>query len=56
MQKLDDRSLWKRRRFKMYSIYAWGLPLVIVVSGHVVDNLDVLKVSYIWRTSGKCCV
>jgi hypothetical protein len=28
-----------KRRYKLYSAYAWGVPLCIAALGHVVDNL-----------------
>ena len=31
------------RRFKIYSIYAWVIPMLIVTCGHVVDHVDLLK-------------
>ena len=30
-------------RFKIYSYYAWGTPLVIVVAANLVDNLDIFS-------------
>ena len=27
----------------MYSLYAWGVPLVIVAFGHAADHIDLLK-------------
>ena len=28
---------------KMYSLYAWGVPLIIVAIGHATDHIDIFK-------------
>ncbi len=39
----ENKGERAKRRFKAYSMYAWGLPVLIVSSGHVVDQLDFLR-------------
>jgi hypothetical protein len=29
-----------RRRFKLYSYYSWGLPFLVILVGHALDNLE----------------
>ena len=37
----------KKRTFKMYSVYAWGCPLVIVAASHVADQVPPLTKLYL---------
>lgn len=32
-----------KRRFKLYSCYAWGIPALIVICGHVMDQFEFLE-------------